>query len=76
MLDRRLPFSLRIGPMFDRLLPLLVEDETPLAFPVEGARLFGDPSRRSRILGTFRLPSLDPESDVEPIRFMFISDNG
>lgn len=75
MLDRRL---FRIRPMFDRLLPelLLAEAKSPLAFPVEGARLFGDPNKRSRTLGTCRLPSLEPESSVEPIRFMFISDNG
>lgn len=78
MLDRRLLFSFRIGPMFDRLLPelLLVEAKRLLAFPVEGPRLFGDPKRRSRTLGTWRLPSLELESSVEPILFMFISDNG
>lgn len=78
MLDRRLTFSFRIGPILDRLLPelLLAEAERLLAFPVEGARLFGDPNNRSRTLGTCRLPSLEPESSVEPIRFIFISDNG
>jgi len=78
MLDRRLPFSFRIGPIFDRLLPELLPTEAKrlLAFPVEGARLFGDPKRRSRPLGTCRLLSLEPESSAEPMRFMFISDNG
>jgi len=44
MLDRRLPFSLRTGPMFDRRLPelLLVKAKSALAFPVEGARLLGE----------------------------------
>lgn len=54
MLDRRLPFSLRTGPMFDRRLPELlpVEDRSALAFPVEGARLLGEPELWSRTLGT------------------------
>ena len=76
MLDRRLPFSLRTGPMLDRRLLelLLVEARSALAFPVEGARLVGELGLWSRTLGTWRFPSLDESSD--PIRLRFRSARG
>ena len=77
-LDRRLlAFSFRTGPMFDRRLAvLLLAEDSTLAFPVEGARRFGDPGKRSRTLGTCRFPSLEVELSVDPILFMLTSDKG
>ena len=76
-LDRRLVFSLRTGPMFDRRLPeLLLADAIKLALPVDGARRFGDAGFRSRTFGICKFPSLELESSLAPTRFMFMSDKG
>lgn len=69
-LERRLPFSALLDDDF-------LAEERMQAFPVEGTRRFGEPMRRSRALGTCKLPSSDAaESSIELSLFMFLSASG
>lgn len=80
ILDRRLPFSFRNGPIFDRRLPLppfgTPDPEDPI-FGVNDRRFAGLPrTLLSRLLGTCKvLPGPDELSEVV-IWFMLMSDRG
>jgi hypothetical protein len=89
ILDRLLPFSFRIGPIFDRLLPLPLlpiptpdPDAIPPSRDVEGPRLAGLPCIpwRSRFLGICKLLPESPESSgvgkLVKLLLRLLSDNG